>query len=159
VSGTTPGRATPGAAPSGLGREARARPEPSPIIDWHAHIYPPKAAARPEWRGDPRLVIEKLLDAHAEADIDLCVVTNPIHYLKEVDNAATLDELKRWNDYAAEVQRAYADRVIVFACAIPGGGDAFLHLVERDIREYGLRGVFIDSSHCSNPQNGGASRQ
>ncbi|HLY30533.1 MAG TPA: amidohydrolase family protein, partial [Ktedonobacterales bacterium] len=129
------------------GREATARPEPGPVIDWHAHIYPPEVAARPEWRGDSPLVIEKLLDAHEQAGFDQCVVTNPIHYLKELTDAQALDEIKRWNDYAAEVQRNYPDRTIVFTSTIPGGGDTFLREVERGIREFGLHGVFINSSH------------
>jgi aminocarboxymuconate-semialdehyde decarboxylase len=117
------------------------------IIDWHAHIYPPEVAAAPEWRGDCPLTIEKLLDAHEREGIDFCVVTNPIHYLKEMSDRDALTALKRWNEYAAEVQQRYAGRVVVFSSSIPGGGDEFLKELERAIREYGLHGVFINSSH------------
>ncbi len=119
----------------------------SPVIDWHAHIYPPEVAAAPEWRGDCPLTIEKLLDAHERAGIDFCVVTNPIHYLKTMSDSQALSAIKRWNEYAAGVQQRYADRVVVFTSSIPGGGDEFLKELERAIREYGLHGVFINSSH------------
>jgi aminocarboxymuconate-semialdehyde decarboxylase len=125
--------------PSGEGSPA--------VIDWHAHIYPPEVAAVPEWRGDCPLTIEKLLDAHERVGIDFCVVTNPIHYLKTMSDSQALSAIKRWNEYAAEVQQRYADRVVVFTSSIPGGGDEFLKELERAIREYGLRGVFINSSH------------
>jgi aminocarboxymuconate-semialdehyde decarboxylase len=117
------------------------------VIDWHAHIYPPEVAAGPEWRGDCPLTIEHLLEAHEQAGIDLCVVTNPIHYIKEMSDAQALAAIKRWNEYAAELQPRYRERAIFFTSTIPGGGDAFLAEVERAVREYGLRGVFINSSH------------
>jgi len=117
------------------------------IIDWHSHIYPPEIAAAPEWRGDCPLTIEKLLDAHERAGIDKCVVTNPIHYLKEMSDREALDAIKRWNEYAAEIQQRYSDRVIVFTSSIPGGGSGFLEELEHAIRDNGLAGVFINSSH------------
>jgi aminocarboxymuconate-semialdehyde decarboxylase len=119
------------------------------IIDMHCHVYPPEVAkSDPNWpAGDCPIEIEALLECHAKAGIDFCVVTNPTHYLKYLDDAKALDGLKRWHEYAAEIQRTYADRVVCFAGSIPGGGDAFNAEFERAIKDYKLRGCFINSSH------------
>jgi hypothetical protein len=41
------------------------------IVDWHAHVYPPELAKERRWGGDSPLTIEKLLEAHERAGIDL----------------------------------------------------------------------------------------
>jgi predicted TIM-barrel fold metal-dependent hydrolase len=53
------------------------------IIDMHCHVYPPEVAnADPNWpAGDCPVEIEALLECHAQAGIDFCVVTNLTHYL------------------------------------------------------------------------------
>jgi aminocarboxymuconate-semialdehyde decarboxylase len=119
------------------------------IIDMHCHVYPPEVAkADPNWpAGDCPNEIEALLDAHEKAGIHFSVVTNPGHYLKYLEDAQALDGLKRWHEYAAELQQRYAERVVCFASSIPGGGDAFNAEFERAIKEYGLKGCFINSSH------------
>jgi aminocarboxymuconate-semialdehyde decarboxylase len=117
------------------------------IIDWHAHIYPPELAKDRHWGNTTPLTIENLLEAHEKAGIDRCVVSNTIHYLKEKTNEESLKFLRRWNDYAAEIQQKYKDRVIVFTSTLPCGGAPFMKELERAIIEYGLHGVLINSSH------------
>ena len=51
------------------------------------------------------LTIENLLEAHENAGIDLCVVSNTIHYLKEKTNDESLAFLRRWNDYGPKFSR------------------------------------------------------
>ena len=51
------------------------------IIDWHAHVYPPELAKDRRWGDTTPLTIENLLEAHEQAGIDRCVVSNTIHYL------------------------------------------------------------------------------
>jgi aminocarboxymuconate-semialdehyde decarboxylase len=75
------------------------------------------------------------------------VVSNTIHYLKEKTDAESLTFLQRWNEYAAETQQKYRDRVIVFTSTLPCGGAPFVKELERAIVEYGLHGVLINSSH------------
>ena len=119
------------------------------IVDMHAHVYPPEVAqADPNWpAGDCPIEIEALLEAHEQAGIAFSVVTNPGHYLKYLDDARALDGLKRWHEYAAEIQARYSDRIVCFANSIPGGGDAFDAEFERAVTQYGLKGCFINSSH------------
>ena len=128
------------------------------IIDWHAHIYTPEEAADdlrawdghtgPSWgeRGCP-MVLENFLDAHYRAGIDISVVTNAAHYLRGKSTSEELPSIQKWSDYAAEIQHRYKGVLYAFATMLPCGGSAFLKETERAIRELGLKGVFIHSSH------------
>jgi hypothetical protein len=60
------------------------------IVDWHAHVYPPELAKERRWGGASPLTIENLLEAHERAGIDLCVVSNTIHYLRDKTAAESL---------------------------------------------------------------------
>ena len=117
------------------------------IIDWHAHVYPPELAKERRWGGTTPFTIENLLEAHAKAGIDRCVVSNTIHYLKEKTNEESLKFLRRWNEYAAEIQHKYGDRIIAFTSTLPCGGAPFIKEMEKAVVEYGLHGVLINSSH------------
>ena len=117
------------------------------IVDWHAHIYPPELARDRRWGGTTPFTIENLLDAHEKAGIDLCVVSNTIHHLKEKTADESLAVLRRWNDYGAEIQQKYSKRIVVFTSTLPCGGAPFVKEAERAIRQCGLKGVLINSSH------------
>ena len=117
------------------------------IVDWHSHVYPPEIAKERGWGTDSPFTIEKLLEAHERAGIDLCVVSNTMHPLKNKSRDEALSFIKRWNQYAAEIQGKYSDRIVAFTSTIPGAGKEFLREVERAIVEYGLKGIFINSSH------------
>ncbi|MDH3445388.1 MAG: amidohydrolase, partial [Deltaproteobacteria bacterium] len=117
------------------------------IIDWHAHVYPPEMARERRWGGVSPLTIDNLLEAHENAGIDRCVVSNTIHYLKNKTHEESLAFLRRWNDYGAEIQQKYKDRIVVFTSTIPCGGEPFLKELERAISQNGLQGVLINSSH------------
>jgi aminocarboxymuconate-semialdehyde decarboxylase len=130
------------------------------IIDWHAHIYTPEEAANdkgtwdgkggPSWgeRGCP-MVLENFLDAHYEAGVDISVVTNAAHYLRGKRADEELGAVQKWNDYAAKVQQDHKGVLYAFATILPCGGPALVKETERAIRELGLKGVFIHSSHKS----------
>jgi aminocarboxymuconate-semialdehyde decarboxylase len=117
------------------------------IVDWHAHVYPPEMAKERRWGGDSPLTIENLLEAHEQAGIDLCVVSNTIHYLRDKTPQESLAFLRRWNEYAAEIQQKHKQKIAVFTSTLPCGGESFLKELERAIGEYGLKGVLINSSH------------
>ena len=88
-----------------------------------------------------------MLEARERTGIDLCVVSNTIHYLREKTAAESLAFLRRWNEYGAEIQQKYQGRIVVFSSTLPCGGEPFLKELERAIVEYGLKGVLINSSH------------
>jgi aminocarboxymuconate-semialdehyde decarboxylase len=128
------------------------------IVDWHAHIYTPEEAADdrltfdgksgPSWgeHGCP-MVLENFLNAHYKAGIDISVVTNAAHYLRGKSDSEELSAVQRWTDYAAEVQNKHKGVLYSFATILPCGGPAFIKETERAIRELGLKGIFIHSSH------------
>ena len=128
------------------------------IVDWHAHIYTPEEAAddKGAWdgkdgarwgeRGCP-MVLENFLKAHHENGIDISVVTNAAHYLQGKRADEELDAVKKWTDYAARLQADHKGVLYSFATILPCGGPAFIKEAERAIRELGLKGIFIHSSH------------
>jgi len=128
------------------------------IIDWHSHIYTPEEAADdlgtldgksgPRWgeRGCP-MVLENFLEAHYQNGIDISVVTNAAHYLRGKADHEELPAVQKWSDYAADVQEKYKGTLYSFATILPCGGAAFIKEAERAIRELGLKGIFIHSSH------------
>ena len=117
------------------------------IVDWHAHVYPPEVARQRRWGSIYPLTIENLLEAHERAAIDLCVVSNTLHYIKDKTPAESLGYIRRWNEYAAEIQQRHGDRIVAFASAVPGGGKEFIAETERAVRQYKLKGILINSSH------------
>jgi len=119
------------------------------IDDWHAHVYPPELAKERRWGGASPPTIENLLEAHERAGIDLCVVSNTIHYLRDKTDAESLAFLRGWNDYGAEMQQKYGTRIVVFTSTLPCGGEPFRKELERAVVQCGLKGVLINSSHQS----------
>jgi predicted TIM-barrel fold metal-dependent hydrolase len=117
------------------------------LINWHAHAMPPSELANPLWQNKSPATIEKLLAIHEAAGVDLAVVTNPVHYVKGKPAHEALRLIQEADEYAAEVQHKYSDRVVAFASSIPGGGEPFWKELERAITQYGLKGVIINSSH------------
>jgi predicted TIM-barrel fold metal-dependent hydrolase len=117
------------------------------IVNWHAHALPPEQLSAPEWQGRCPLPVENVLRIHEEAQVDLAVVTNPVHYAKGKTDAEALRLVQRADEYSAEIQQKYPDRTVAFASSIPGGGELFWKQLERAIGEYGLKGVIINSSH------------
>ncbi len=117
------------------------------IVDWHAHVYPPDLAGGRRGGGDSPLTIEKLLEAHERAGIDLCVVSNTMHHLRDKSLADALSFVQLWNAYGAEIQQKYSGRIVVFSSTLPCGGAPFVKELERAVTEYGLKGVLISSSH------------
>ncbi|MFZ0112962.1 MAG: amidohydrolase family protein [Xanthobacteraceae bacterium] len=127
------------------------------IIDWHAHVYTPEEAAAdaqtfdgksgPSWGDRCPMVIENFLEAHHQNNIDVSVVTNAAHYLRGKHASEELAAVQKWTDYAIAIQEKYKGVIYGFATILPCGGPAFVKEAERAIRELGLKGIFIHSSH------------
>ena len=117
------------------------------IIEWHNHVYPPEEAAHPEWEGRCPMSIENVLQANEQAGVGAIVVTNAAHYMRYKSDADELASIRRWTDYAAEIQSKHRGKVYCFATLLPCGGAPQLKEMERAVRELGLKGVFINSSH------------
>jgi aminocarboxymuconate-semialdehyde decarboxylase len=93
------------------------------------------------------MTIENVLDAHYKAGLDISIVSNAAHYMMYKSEKDELAAIRRWNDYAAELQQTYKGTIYGLATILPCGGQAYVKEAERAIRELGLKGLFIHSSH------------
>jgi aminocarboxymuconate-semialdehyde decarboxylase len=93
------------------------------------------------------MTIENVLDAHYKNNIDVTVMTNASHYMRGKPENEELTAVRRWADYAAELQSAHQGIVYGFATILPCGGPAMIKEAERAIRELGLKGFLIHSNH------------
>ena len=117
------------------------------IIDWHTHVHSPREQAAPFWRGQCPATIDNVLRLHDEVGLDISVISNSGHYLKEYTRDEALPAIREANQYLAALRDQHKGRVVALAVAIPGGGDAHLRELERAVKEDDLRGVLISSSH------------
>jgi aminocarboxymuconate-semialdehyde decarboxylase len=126
------------------------------IIEWHTHVYPPEEAgdeptfdgrSGPGWNGRCPMTVANVLDAQRKAGIDVSVVSNAAHYMRGKPEKEELAAIQRWSDYAAEIQSTHKGVLYGFATILPCGGPAYVKETERAIRELGLKGIFINSSH------------
>jgi aminocarboxymuconate-semialdehyde decarboxylase len=115
------------------------------IIDFHTHVVHPQDQADPFWKNRCPMTIENVLEAQSTGGVDVSVVSNPLHELRDMDRAQQLEHVKRYNRYFAELQETH-DSIFGIASTVPYGGDVFLRELERAVKEDGLKGVWITSS-------------
>src|SRR5262249_59306762 len=112
------------------GRAARPRGEArvnaSMIIDWHTHVHSQREQAAPFWRGQCPATIDNVLRLHAEVGLDVSVISNSGHYLKDYSREEALPVIREANRYLASLRDQHKDRVIALAVAIPGAGEEHL---------------------------------
>lgn len=117
------------------------------IIDWHTHVHSPREQASPRWRGNCPATIDNVLRLHDEIGLDISVISNSGHYLREYPREEALPAIREANQYLASLRDKHKDKVVAFAVTIPGGGDDLLRELERAVRQDDLRGVIFTSSH------------
>src|SRR6266436_5171664 len=125
------------------------------IIDFHTHVFPPD-----DWgtftgtgfhknigakTGRPPGTIENVLKAAEIGGVDISVISNPLHNLRDMDRAQQLERCQRQNRFNAAQQAKYPS-IVGMASTVPYGGDAFLREFERAIKQDGLKGAWITSS-------------
>src|SRR5215469_2267137 len=127
------------------------------IIDFHVHVLPPEdmgaftgtgfhrniGAVR---KGPSPTTIENALEAAKIGGVDITVISNPIHNLRDMDAQQQFDRCERQNRFNAECQNKYHGQIVGMASTVPYGGDKFLRAFERAIKEDGLKGAWITSS-------------
>src|SRR5215475_13892580 len=117
------------------------------IIDWHTHVHSQREQAAPFWRGQCPATIDNVLRLHEEISLDVSVISNSGHYLKDYGRDDALPVVREANQYLASLRDKHKDRLVALAVAIPGAGEAHLRELERAVKEDDLRGVLINSSH------------
>jgi aminocarboxymuconate-semialdehyde decarboxylase len=126
------------------------------IIDFHVHVLPPADMEaftgtqfhrniRAPKQGRSPTTIENALEAAKIGGVDITVISNPIHNLRDMDRRQQLDRCKRQNQFNAACQAKY-DSIVGMASTVPYGGDPFLREFERAVKEDGLKGAWITSS-------------
>lgn len=112
------------------------------VIDCHAHLVPqrwyhPKS---PKWMFD----LPHLFDEQDKAGVDVTVFGN--NWIRSPDGYDPLKVVQEFNVHAAELTAKHPKRLLGLACAVPYDNGAILKETERAIREYGLKGIMINSS-------------
>jgi aminocarboxymuconate-semialdehyde decarboxylase len=115
------------------------------IIDFHSHLNPK------EWsfwgRKHPSMFdVEGLIEAQEQAGIDISVTSNPLFGKPPELNLTSLDALKIYHDFAAEIAAKFPGRIVPMACAVPFEDGEFIKETERALDECGCKGVLINSS-------------
>lgn len=106
------------------------------IIEWHTHVYPHEEAGAdtPAWRGKDAamwggkcpMTLENVLDAHERTEINVTIVSNAAHYLRDRSQADLIKAIRLWSDYAAEIQRDNKGKLYCFATALPCEGPEYI---------------------------------
>jgi aminocarboxymuconate-semialdehyde decarboxylase len=112
------------------------------IIDAHAHLVPQSwfSPSSPPAIFD----IPGLLNAQEEAQVDMSLFGN--NWIRTPPDRSPFDLVVEFNEFAAETTQRYPDRLQGLACTVPFGDDRFLKETERAVREYGLKGIMVNSS-------------
>jgi hypothetical protein len=133
------------------------------IIDFHVHVLPPedmpaftgtgfhRNIRAPKIGGVPT-TIENALEAAKIGGVDITVISNPLHNLRDMDRQQQLERSQRQNRFHAAQQAKYPS-IVGMASTVPYGGDAFLREFERAIKEDGLKGAWITSSCWSSSRS------
>ena len=115
------------------------------IIDFHTHVHTPEDAAKPFWGGRCPMTIDNALAAMDGAGIDMTVISNPLHELRDMKPAEQRDTVRKQNKFLAEQVAKNPKRFAALASSAPSGGDAFLKDLEEAVKD-GLRGAIVTAS-------------
>ena len=112
------------------------------VIDCHCHLGPMEWAVptAPACMFD----VEGLLAEQARAGVDISVFGN--NWIRAPEGLSTLEAMRRYNEFAAEVTARHPNHLAGLASAVPFGGDDYLVEVERAVHDLGLKGIMINTS-------------
>ena len=101
-----------------------------------AAISPARNSTRTSARstGRPPTTIENALEAAKIGGVDITVISNPIHNLRDMDPQQQFERCQRQNRFNAECQNKYHGQIVGMASTVPYGGDKFLREFERAIK-------------------------
>jgi len=112
------------------------------VIDCHAHLAPKS------WfhAKSPRAIfdIEWVLEEQQKAGVDLTVFGN--NWIRTPEGADPPRVVREFNEFAADITARYPEHFLGLACSVPFGGAEVLKDTERAVRDYGLKGIMVNSS-------------
>jgi predicted TIM-barrel fold metal-dependent hydrolase len=134
------------------------RDELWPIVDFHAHIRPPwwkleippgvsgaDAAWQKTW-GEKLTSPETLARETAEADVSLRLLSSTIEGISGISGPVDHEEVRRHNDYLADLAASQPDRFAALATADAFSGEAGARAAEKAVTERGHVGIVVDSA-------------
>src|SRR5262249_59589478 len=83
--------------------------------------------------------IENALEAAKIGGVDITVISNPIHNLRDMDRQQQLERCQRQNRFNAECQNKYHGAIVGMASTVPYGGDEVLRAFEGGIEQGGFK--------------------
>jgi len=112
------------------------------IIDCHAHLAP-KSWFHPK---SPKAIfdVDRVMEEQQKAGVDITVFGN--NWIRTPDGADPLRVVTEFNEFAAEITAKYPKNFLGLACSIPFGGDRVIKETEKAVRQYGLKGIMVNSS-------------
>ena len=112
------------------------------VIDCHSHLVP-KSWFHPK---SPQAIfnIEGLLEEQDKAGVNLTVFGN--NWIRTPDGADSFEIVKQFNEFAAEATSKHPGRLLGLASAVPFADDRMLQETELAVRQYGLKGIMVNSS-------------
>lgn len=112
------------------------------VIDCHSHLVP-KSWYHPK---SPQAIfnIDALIEEQDKAGIDLTVFGN--NWIRTPSGADSLEIVRQFNEFAAEATSQYSGRLLGLASSVPFGDDKMLKETESAVRDYGLKGIMVNSS-------------
>ena len=99
------------------------------IIDFHVHVLPPEEmssftgtgasiATSARRKGTPPTTIENALEAAKIGGVDITVISNPLHNLRDMDRKQQLERCQRQNRFHAACQAKYHS-IVGMASTVP----------------------------------------
>lgn len=131
---------------------------PLSVIDFHVHIRPPwwqpvlpaglsarDAAWQAAWAAK-LTAPEILLRESAEAGVALNLLSSTIEGISGIHGPVDHDEVRRHNDYLAELAAAHPGQLAALAAVDAFSGETGAREAERAVTELGHVGIVIDSA-------------
>lgn len=113
-------------------------------IDIHSHMRPQQGGRGPKPPGI--FDLDKLLAQQEEAGVVSVFSYTMFTYDFNKVDPTTVDNIKRYHDFAVDLSAKHTGRLTGMAAANPFGGEEHLRETERALKEAGLKGVMINSS-------------
>ncbi|HWH06319.1 MAG TPA: amidohydrolase family protein [Gaiellaceae bacterium] len=114
------------------------------VVDAHSHLFPAAWASRGRMPPDLFDVVA-LLERQEEAGIATTVVSDPHIWYGDLDPGA-IEVAREYNDFAAELQRAHAGKLLALGTATPWRGPEHVEEARRALDELGLVGLALATS-------------
>lgn len=116
------------------------------VIDCHSHLYPPEFKKIGPIH--PSIYdVEGLLAEQEAAGVDISIISNCMVLAHRGEaNLWDLKAIQTFHDFVGKLTAQYPKKFVGFAAAVPFRNGRYLKETERAVKEYGLKGIIVNSS-------------